>query len=401
MTQGIGGSTAAAQLAELTSMPAGKCITPDEYRSRLEASQALMRQHDIAVTYVNAGSNLLYFTGTTWPVSERMVGALIPSRGPLQYIAPVFERGTLEDHMGVKAEVRCWQEHESPYALLSNMLTDLGIAAGTIAIDGSSAFSLFDGIRRACGSLNYIDAGIVTQGCRMTKSEREIELLQLAKNMTLEVHKAAAKTLEAGITTSEVTSFINEAHKRTGALEGSSFCIVLFGEATAYPHGVKHPQTLKEGDTVLIDTGCRLHGYHSDITRSYVFGKPSPRQRQVWDIEKEAQAAAFEAAQPGRPCSSVDAAARTVLERHGFGPGYQLPGLPHRTGHGIGLDIHEGPYLVKSDHTPLQPGMCFSNEPMVCIPGEFGIRHEDHFYMTDTGPRWFTTPARSIDDPFG
>jgi Xaa-Pro dipeptidase len=216
----------------------------------------------------------------------------------------------------------------------------------------------------------------------------------------LEVHKAAAAILHEGITTTEVTAFIEQAHRKTGA-PGSIFCIVLFGPATAFPHGVKDPQTLKAGDVVLIDTGCKVHDYLSDITRTYVFGEPDDRQRRFWDIEKEAQAAAFAAARLGAPCGEPDRAARRVLNRHGLGPDYTLPGLPHRTGHGIGLDVHEWPYLVGSDETPLDVGMCFSNEPMICIPGEFGIRHEDHFYMTERGPQWFTQPAHTVDDPFG
>lgn len=224
--------------------------------------------------------------------------------------------------------------------------------------------------------------------------------MQRAKDMTLEVQKAAASILRAGISTTEVAEFIREAHRKVGA-PGSTFCIVLFGEASAFPHGVKHAQVLKDGDMVLIDTGCLLHGYQSDITRSYVFGTPSDRQRALWNLEKTAQLAAFDAARLGEPCQVVDAAARLALEAAGLGPDYQLPGLPHRTGHGIGLDIHEGPYLVRGDLTPLAEGMCFSNEPMICIPGEFGIRLEDHFYMTATGPRWFTRPSHSVDDPFG
>jgi len=218
--------------------------------------------------------------------------------------------------------------------------------------------------------------------------------------MTLAVHRATASMLYEGISTVEVEQFIAEAHRKVGA-PGSYFVIVLFGEATAYPHGVNYTQYLKQGDMVLIDTGCQLKNYISDITRSYVFGEASERQRFVWNCEKAAQQAAFEAAQLGIPCKDVDAAARRSLEANGFGPGYKLPGLPHRTGHGIGLDIHEWPYLVASDNTPLEVGMCFSNEPMICIPGEFGVRHEDHFYMSETGPKWFTEPAYSIDQPFG
>jgi Xaa-Pro dipeptidase len=282
----------------------------------------------------------------------------------------------------------------------------MGLAkAGTkIGITEDTPFFVVDGIAKfaasVAASIEIVNAKPITAHCRARKSASEIALMQRAKNMTLEVHKAAASILHEGITTTEVAAFIHEAHKKVGA-SGSYFCIVLFGPATAFPHGVKDPQTLKTGDMVLIDTGCQVEGYISDITRTYVFGEPTVRQRMVWNAEKAAQAAALAAAQLGVPCREVDIAARRSLAADGFGPQYELPGLPHRTGHGIGLDIHEWPYLVGSDTTPLAEGMCFSNEPMICVPGEFGIRLEDHFYMTADGPRWFTEPSHSVDDPFG
>ena len=233
----------------------------------------------------------------------------------------------------------------------------------------------------------------------MHKSAAEIAIMQRANDMTIAVHKAAARILRVGIQVKEVEDFINSAHKLVGSKSGSAFCIVLFGPDTAFPHGVSAPKALEQNDMVLIDTGCNLYGYFSDITRTYVFGEPSARQRQVWQHEKQAQAQAFAAAQLGTPCGQVDAAARSYLESQGYGPEY-ASGLPHRTGHGIGMDIHESPYLVRSDNTPLAVGMCCSNEPMICVPGEFGIRHEDHFYMTPAGPKWFSLPAHSIDDPF-
>ena len=220
-----------------------------------------------------------------------------------------------------------------------------------------------------------------------------------AKAITIEVHRRAHDQLRAGQRASEVARYIDEQHRRLGG-SGNSFCIVSFGEDTSLPHGGEGDRALAEGDVVLIDTGTRIDGYSSDITRTYVFGEATPEVRRVWEAEKRAQAAAFEAAQPGVPCEAVDAAARRSLEADGFGPGYSLPGLPHRTGHGIGLDIHEGPYLVKGDATPLATGMCFSNEPMIVVPGRFGVRLEDHFHMTDAGPAWFTQPQHSLDEPF-
>jgi len=406
MSNGIGGKTMEQALEALSNMTAGAVpIGKDEHQQRIEKAQAFMRQQGIAAIYLNAGTNMTYFTGTKWHASERMVGAILPASGAVEYIAPAFEESTLKDFMLVQGDVNCWHEHESPYALFIATLKRMGIApdAGQpprIGIDESAAFFIYDGIRPLAEGYALENARTVTAHCRTRKSSNEIALMQRAKDMTLAVHIAAASILREGITTVEVEEFINRAHRKVGA-SGSYFCIVLFGEATAYPHGVSYVQTLKKGDTVLIDTGCKVHNYISDITRTYVYGEPSARQREVWDSEKKAQLAAFSAAQLGVPCEEVDKAARRSLEADGYGPGYKLPGLPHRTGHGIGLDIHEWPYLVGGDKTPLDVGMCFSNEPMICIPGEFGVRHEDHFYMTANGPKWFTEPAHSIDDPFG
>ena len=402
MTIGVGGSTPAKELADLDDMTMD--ITPialPEYEARIREAQRLMREKDIAGIYVNAGTSLYYFTGTRWGASERMVGAIIPASGQLEYIAPAFEEATLVEYMTITGRVNCWEEDESPYALMGSALARMGLKEGTIGIDEAAPFFISDGIRQSNPQYQFRNAAEVTASCRMIKSSTELALMQRAKNITLEVHKCAARILAPGVTTTEVEAFIHAAHKAAGASAGSYFCIVLFGEATAYPHGVKDPQVLQDNDMVLIDTGCQLEGYISDITRSYVYGEISDRQRQIWNLEKEAQAAAFAAAKIGQPCSAVDTAARKALEAQGLGPGYNIPGLPHRTGHGIGLDIHEWPYLVKNETTKLAPGMCFSNEPMICIPGEFGIRHEDHFYMTESGPKWFTEPAYSVDDPFG
>ena len=402
----IGGKTIDEALASLSDMTAGAVpIAKDEHLERVARAQAFMREQGVAAIYINAGANLTYFTGTKWHASERMVGAILPASGAIEYIAPAFEESTLKDFMLVDGPVNCWEEHESPYQLFIDTLARMGIAPDTVAsprigICESAAFFIYDGIRPLAAGYALENASLVTAHCRTRKSANEIALMQCAKDMTMAVHVAAASILHEGITTTEVEQFIDRAHRKVGA-SGSYFVIVLFGEATAYPHGVSYVQTLKPGDTVLIDTGCKLHNYISDITRTYVYGEISERQRSVWNSEKKAQLAAFAAAQLGVPCEAVDQAARRALEEDGFGPGYKLPGLPHRTGHGIGLDIHEWPYLVGGNKTLLDVGMCFSNEPMICIPGEFGVRHEDHFYMTEHGPKWFTEPAYSIDDPFG
>lgn len=401
MTLGIGGSTPETELERLQDMTQGVAsIEKQEFQSRIDRLQALMQSHQVDVTYLNAGSNLYYFTGLSWYPSERMAGVIVPQNGAIEYVAPAFEKGTFEDYMVIEGNIHCWEEHESPYQLFNDVLKKMGIGSGTLGIDEATQYFIFDGIQQATSGIQFTNASVLTKQCRMYKSETEITLLQQANDMTMEVHKSAARILKPGIVTTDVYSFINEAHKAVGASGGSTFCIVLFGEATAYPHGVKNPQVLAENDMVLIDTGCQLQGYNSDITRTYVYGTPSDRQRQVWNCEKAAQTAAFEAAQLGKPCSGVDKAARQVVETAGFGPGYKIPGLPHRTGHGTGLDIHEFPYIVSSDDTPLGQGMSFSNEPMICVPGEFGVRHEDHIYMGEAGPHWYSEPMLSIDDPF-
>jgi len=401
-TIGVGGSNAEAELKLLQDMTDGvESISQTEFKHRIDKAAGLMREHQINAIYLNAGTNLYYFTGTRWGASERMVGAILTCQGELHYIAPAFEINTLAGYMIISGQVHGWHEHESPYQLFGKVLKDLGITEGNIGLDESTPFFIADGLAQAHSQFSYVNAKLITAECRMRKSAAELALLQRAKDMTLAVHKAAAKILRNGISTQEVSDFIHAAHKQVGAPKGSYFCIVLFGEDTAYPHGVSNPKALEANDMVLIDTGCQLHGYNSDITRSYVYGVPSQRDREVWNQEKASQAKGFAAATLGAPCGTVDDAARGYLIEQGYGPGYQTPGLAHRTGHGIGLDIHEWPYLVSSDTTPLDVGMCFSNEPMISIPGEFGIRLEDHFYMTDSGPKWFTQPSHSIDDPFG
>ena len=402
MTIGIGGSDAATELANLNNMVGDvQPVSSNEFNARISKAQQLMKANNIDATYVDAGTNLYYFTGTKWYASERMVGAIIPKEGEIQYITPYFEVNTLEQYMTIKGKINGWQEHESPYQLFIETLNNMDIDSGTIALDESTSFFIADGIKQCANNYQLIDAKTITAGCRSEKSSHEIALLQRAKDMTMEVHKAVAKILYVGISTQEVTHFIHQAHIKVGAPAGSYFCIVLFGEDSSYPHGVKSPKALELNDIVLIDTGCQVEGYNSDITRTYVFGEANVRQRKMWLLEKNAQIKAFEAAKVGIPCGDVDVAARDYLASQDMGPDYETPGCPHRTGHGVGLDIHEWPYLVRSDRTPLTVGMCFSNEPMLVLPNEFGVRLEDHFYMTEHGAKWFTEPSHSIDDPFG
>ena len=400
--KGIGGSTIEAELNAIQStVHLVQPIQKEEFQQRIEKACQLMQEQNVPALYLHAGTNLFYFTGMKWSSSERMVGALLFPNGTLIYIAPEFEKGTIFDFMLIEGAVHCWEEHESPYQLFATLLKENGVEAGTISMDEATPFFIFDGIRNCQNTYELINAKPITAGCRMIKSDGEIAIMQHAMNITLEVQKAAARILRVGISAKEVTDFINEAHVKHGAPSGSYFCIVLFGVDSSFPHGVKVPKNLEENEVVLIDTGCMLHDYISDITRTYVFGTPNEEQTRIWNIEKETQQAAFDAAQLGNTCSDVDAASRVVLESHGLGPDYKLPGLPHRTGHGIGLGIHEWPYIVRNDTTVLESGMTFSNEPMICVPGKFGIRLEDHIYMTDEGPKWFTKPMYSIENPFG
>lgn len=392
----IGGSTAEQELADLRPWPnPAPAITRDERLARLAKAQSLMTT-DAAI--IGAGASLRYFAGVGWNATERLVAMILPKAGAPMMICPRFEEGSLRASLGIEAPLRLWDEHESPYALCAEVLRDAG--ARSLAIDPALAFFMFDGLRRAAPDVAMESAGPVVDGCRMIKSPAELALMTQAKAMTLEVHRRAARILRPGITTGEVRRFIDQAHRALGADDGSSFCAVQFGEASAYPHGLPGEQALAERDLVLIDTGCRVQGYNSDITRTYAFGTPSQEQQRVWAVEKKAQAAAFAAVRPGVACEEIDAVARRVLAAEGFSPDYDLPGLPHRTGHGIGLSIHEAPYLVRGDRTPLQPGMCFSNEPMIVVPGAFGIRLEDHFHVTEDGAAWFTEPQASLEEPF-
>ena len=400
-TIGIGGSTIEAELNAIT--PKAHLVKPiqkEEFQLRINKACQLMLVQNVQAVYLHSGTNLFYFTGTHWNSSERMVGALLFPNGELHYIAPQFEKGTVLDFMIIEGVIHCWEEHESPYQLFNQILEENGVVNGAILIDETTPFFITNGIQKTTSVYTLSNAKSIISGCRMIKSDAEIAIMQHAMNMTLEVQKAAARILRVGISAKEVEDFINEAHKRFGVASGSYFCIVLFGVDSSFPHGVKSPKNLEMNDMVLVDTGCVLHDYISDITRTYVFGEANDLQRRIWNIEKETQQAAFDAAQLGNTCASVDLASRKVLEYHKLGPDYKLPGLPHRTGHGIGLDIHEYPYIVKGDETVLETGICFSNEPMICVSNEFGVRHEDHIYMTKSGPKWFTKPMYSIENPF-
>lgn len=394
----IGGSGLARELAAIEPWAdRAPSISRTEREARIARARHLMDEHGTDALIIGAGASLLYFTGVGWGMIERLV-ALVLTPGPKPvFVVPTFEIGSLLPVLDLDCEIAAWEEHESPSHLVAAILARSG--ARSLAIDPALPFGMAAAIQNACSLERVVSAARVVDGCRSIKSPAELALMQQAKNMTLEVQRRAALALTPGVKASAVRRFIDEAHKAIGSA-GSTFCIVQFGASSAFPHGLPQDDILREGDMVLIDTGCTVQGYNSDITRSYVFGVPDDEQRRIWDIEREAQQTAFEAVRPGVRCEDIDAVARRVLERHGLGPGYALPGLPHRTGHGIGISIHEAPYLVPGDRTPLAPGMCFSNEPMIVVPGRFGVRLEDHFHVTDNGAAWFTRPSPAIDRPF-
>jgi Xaa-Pro dipeptidase len=400
MVIGVGGSTFAAELEKMTPMTGGVApISVDELKQRVQKAQRLMQEQGIDALYLDTSTNLRYFTGVALNLTERLHGAVIPAEGELAYLSPTFEEPKTRAYLKFGDDIRCWEEHEDPTALVIDTVRSMGLDSGAIAIDPATPFFTVDGLRKAGNSFSFVNASSITAACRQVKSPAEIALMQIAMNITMEVHKATARCMAAGLTTGEVQSFIDAAHRKLGGQPASR--AVQFGEATAYPHGVPYPQTLVEGDMVLVDIGCFVEGYRSDITRTYVFGDPTPRQTEIWELEQRAQLAGFAAAVLGAPCQAVDIAARGVIEAAGFGPGYKVPGLPHRTGHGIGMDVHEESFMVRGNMTPLVPGMCFSDEPMMCIYGEFGVRLEDIIYMGEDGAHWFTQPCHSVLDPFG
>ena len=388
---------ARAQLAApLPNRPAA--ISADEYAARLAHARRLMREAGADALLVSAGMSLRYFTGIGWGASERLVGLLLTQDGEPLLIAPNFEEGSLDAVLRIPAGKRLWEEHEDPHALVANAMRERG--AKTLALDPEAAFRIHTGLAAQLGARSISNAASIIDGCRMCKTATELALMQHACDITLQVHRLAAGIAHEGIGTDELVRFIDEAHRALGADGGSTFCIVQFGHATAFPHGIPGVQHLRKDELVLIDTGCSVEGYNSDVTRTWIFGEANAEQLRIWNLERAAQQAAFDAVRPGVACEAVDQAARTVLEAAGLGPDYRLPGLPHRTGHGCGLSIHEAPYLVRGNALPLAPGMCCSNEPMIVLPQQFGVRLEDHFFVTETGAQWFTPPSVAIDQPF-
>ena len=375
-------------------------ITVEERKKRIAKAQQLMEKEKMDAIFIEGTASCFYFTGMRWGQSERTFGVVIPVKGAIAYVCPKFEedraRELIKPEFG--DEVRCWEEHESPYTKIVGIVKDRGIKYKRIGMEERVRFFIADGIRKLIGGWEVVDATPVSAGCRMIKTAAEIALMQKANDVTIGAYKAAFATIRSGMSQSELGTNISTAFRTLGFSGGAS---VQVGKYAALPHGSITPQTIREGDVVMVDGGTSCEGYASDITRTIVVGKPTQRQIDVWNLEKKAQDAAFAAIKIGVACEMVDAAARNIIESGGFSKHYKLPGLPHRTGHGIGLEGHEWTNFVKGNKTPIMPGMCFSDEPTISIPGEFGIRLEDCLYIAEDGPHFFTKQSVSIEQPFG
>jgi Xaa-Pro dipeptidase len=383
-------------------------ITLAEREQRLDRARTLMHQNKINAILITTGTSLIYFTGLRWGQSERLFAWVLPATGAPFIVCPVFEEGRVRERMDAKpatlpaastTRVYTWNEDEDPYKLVAKALRESGLTTGRIGIEERTQFVFADGITHASPTLTTTSATPITLGCRGIKTAAELALMQLANDITLSVYEAAYQSAQPGMTNRQFTQLIDLAYARCG-VTGEASCQV--GEYSALPHGSLNPQTIREEEIILIDDGCFVEGYQSDISRTFVLGNAaSPKldkQRKVFDIVQQAQAAALAAARPGVPCQNIDAAARAIITNAGFGPDYRH--FTHRVGHGIGMDMHEWPYLVRGNTTPLAAGMCFSDEPGIYIPGEFGVRLEDDWHLTEDGGRMFTPQSPSLEHPF-
>jgi Xaa-Pro dipeptidase len=370
-------------------------ISKEERLARMEKAKKLMVENGLDAVYIEPGTSLSYYTGMQWRGGERMLAMIIPAKGEPAYVCPAFEEERARELIIFGDDIRTWQEDESPYKRVAQIFKDRGISSGKVGIEERTRFFLFDGIRKEASGIEYVSADPVTIGCRVIKSKAELALMQRANDITHTAYKAVVASLWEGMSQYDFRELSTAAHKQLGVQGGIG---ANFGKASALPHGSSKPQKLKKGDVVLMDGGCGVEGYRSDISRTIIFGEPTQRHRDVWNLEKKAQTAALAAAKPGVACEAVDAAARKVITDGGFGPDYKY--FSHRVGHGIGMDGHEWTYLVRGNKTPLEPGMCFSNEPGIYILGEFGVRLEDCMYITEDGAKLFTPQSPAIDEPF-
>ena len=371
-------------------------ISDDERRARMARAQQLMGENGMDAIFIDAGSTLDYFAGLRWWNSERTMGMLLPKSGDPVYIVPAFERSRTQSQIRIGSDVRSWQENESPYKLIAQVTREHHAGTGVLGIDDRVPFHRATEIGKAMPQAKLVEATPVTAGCRAIKSPAELALMQIACDATLSVYRAVWEGLEPGMTQHQVLAWVDAAYQRMG-LRGEASINV--GKYTAQPHGSDHPQHIVEGTPVMLDDGCYVEGYQSDITRTFTLGKASDKMKHVFDIVRKAQAAALAAAHPGATMESVDAAARKVIVDAGYGPGYKY--FSHRLGHGIGMDMHEWYYLVGGNTRKIEIGMTFSDEPGIYIPGEFGVRLEDDMHVTEAGARWFTPQSPSIEQPFG
>jgi len=396
------GSTAWAaigQAAELKPIPLPPPIGPAERLERLAKARELMQRNGIGAVLVESGPSLDYFTGIQWWRSERLTGVVIPASGDPIIVTPFFEQPSIKEMLGIPAEIRTWQEDEEPLKLVADFLKERGLANAPIGFEETNRFFLMDRLKQQLPSIQIVSANPVVRALRMIKSPAELALMQAAADIMIRALRYAGERTREGMAPAEIDAMIAAAHKAMGSSYDGG--LILIGEASAYPHGSKQPHVVKRGDVVLLDCTCTVHGYQADISRTFVFGAdPTAEQRKLWDQVHRGQQIAMAAAKLGAPAGSVDDAVRRTYESWGYGPRYKLPGTSHRTGHGIGMEVHEPVNLVHGETTPLAPGMCFSNEPGIYIPGKFGVRLEDCFHMTGEGPKFFTTPPPSIDRPF-
>jgi Xaa-Pro dipeptidase len=394
-------------IASLTSMKdRATPITNDERRARIARARTLMAAEKVDAVLLTGGTSLLYFTGIRWGNSERLFAVVLPVKGEPFCVCPAFEEDRAREQLALgplgSVDVRTWQEDESPFERVASGLKDRGISAGRLGVEETTKFVFADSIASAAPALKVVSATPVTAGCRMIKDSHEIELMRLASQVTLRAYEAVYHALAEGMTQNQVGSLLSAAYGRLGF---PGFASVQVGEYTALPHGSIQPQTIREGTIIMIDDGCTVEGYQSDITRTFVLGKPTDKMRKVFDIVKRAQSAALAAARPGVPLEAIDAAARRVIVDAGYGPGFKY--FTHRLGHGMGMDGHEWPYLVTNNMfgwtkaLTLKPGMVFSDEPGIYIRGEFGVRLEDDMHITENGAELFTPQSPSIDNPFG
>ena len=392
------GAAAAAAAEALTPAPLPPPISSAERLDRVAKARVLMQRNGIGAVLVEAGPSLDYYTGVQWFRSERLTAAVIPAHGDPIIVTPFFESPSVKETLAIPAEVRTWNEDEEPLKLVADFLRERGVASEPVGFEETDRFFILDRLQKQLPGLRFVSANPVVRAQRMIKSPAELALMQVANDITLKAMRHAGENAKLGMTPKDFSAAINAA---TVAQGGSpEFALVLIDEAAALPHGSHKPQMVKRGSVVLFDCGCAVHGYQSDISRTFVYGAPpTPEQRKVWNQAHEGQQIAIRAAKIGVPAGAVDDAVRAAYTSWGYGPGYKLPGLSHRTGHGIGMEGHEPVNLVHGEMTPLASGMCFSDEPGIYLPGKFGVRLEDCWHMTEAGPRFFSEPPQSIDAP--